>query len=160
MSWFRTCGVQMGLQNGLTYPLVMFLAQRHAPPATPAFDFSTSVEFASGQTAAAYCEASTPDPGNSAANDTSLGRLLTCPRLQNTMDNAILRARRSGDPPEVLGEAATSSRPGIVGAWELNAHIRWLARCRRCTVPDDAGAAGQWLSWRPRLQRGVGRGRQ
>jgi hypothetical protein len=65
----------MGLQNGLTYPVVIFLAQRHAPPATPAFDFSTSIEFSSGRTAAAHCEGNTPDPGNSAANDTSLGSL-------------------------------------------------------------------------------------
>jgi hypothetical protein len=72
-----TYGVQMGLQNGLTYPLVILLAQRHGPPATPSFDFSTSVEFSTGKTATTYCEGTTPDPGNSAANDTSLGMLLT-----------------------------------------------------------------------------------
>lgn len=70
----------MGLQSGLTYPFVMFLAQRHAPPATPSFDFSTSVEFSTGQTATTYCEGNAPDPGNSAANDTSLGVHRTCPR--------------------------------------------------------------------------------
>lgn len=67
----------MGLQNGVKYPVAIFLAQRHAPPATPTLYFSTNVDFVTGRTTAQYCGA-IDSGGDPAGNATGLGGRLHC----------------------------------------------------------------------------------
>ena len=72
---FSAIPAQLGLQDGTSYPVDIFMAQRHGPGVSPTLDVTTSVDFASGKTTAAYCAgaaaATPPDVGSN--TDTSLG---------------------------------------------------------------------------------------
>jgi hypothetical protein len=132
------CGMQMGLQNGVTYPVVMFLAQRHAPPTTPTLEFSTSIEFASGKTAAAYCEGTAQDPGNSAANDTSLGTHWDHGRVEARLSTALSSCR-----VRQLGRAVPSELSQAALAWAQDLNVQHRVCCAR----------GGWrVSQRPSLR--------